>query len=96
MTRTTKAERREAKTQMLTFKQGQRHLRALLRVSRDISLPGVPHKGSVGDWARHLRYCKESHHAWVELQARVTIVSADEIQRKAADELGALGQELGI
>ena len=95
MTRTNKAERREAKRQMLTFKQGQRYLKKLLCVSRNIKLPGVPHNGSVGDWARHLRHCKESHHAWVQLQARLTIVNADEAQLKAADELGTLGQELG-
>lgn len=95
MTRTTKAERREAKKQMLTFKKGQQHLKRLLRVSRNIKLPGVPHNGSVGEWARHLRHCKENHHAWVQLQARITVVNAEEPQRKAADDLGALGQELG-
>lgn len=95
MNRTTKPERREAKAHMLTFKKGQRHLRELLGVSRNIRLPEVPHNGSVGDWVRHLRRCQESHHAWVQVQAKVTIV-ADDARAQAADELGALGQELGI
>lgn len=69
MSRTHKGARRRAKQQMLTFKQGRRSLKAALRMSRFITVPGVPEEQTVGAWARHLQRCDENHHAWVQLQA---------------------------
>lgn len=77
MSRTSKPERRKAKQQMLTFKQGQRNIKALLRMARFITLPGVPEKNTVGEWARHLRHCEANHHAWVALKATVHVREVD-------------------
>ena len=71
MSRTSKPERRKAKQQKLTLDKAQRELKSVLRMSRIIALPGVPHQGSINEWVRHLRQCEENHHAWVRLQATV-------------------------
>jgi hypothetical protein len=80
MSRTSKAERRRAKQQKITWKKGQRGLKRTLRTAKLIVLPGVPHKGTIGDWARHLRQCDADHHAYVQFRAtlRVTPVTEED------------------
>jgi hypothetical protein len=83
MNRTSKAERRRAKQQQITWKKGQRGLKRTLRVAKFIILPAMPHKGTINDWVRHLRQCDADHHAYVQFRAtlRVTPVTEEEAER---------------
>lgn len=82
MSRTSKSERRKAKQMKLTLDKAQRELKAMLRMSKIIALPGVPHQGSINDWVRHLRQCEANHHTWVRLQATVSYQQGTQVGDK--------------